>query len=50
MYVSTLVLCQASIFSLYGQANSTKIFLFSLLEEIVMSGLSLVRWKRKSAA
>ena len=40
IYLLTLTLCQASMFSSHGQASSMRITLFSLLEKIVMSGLS----------
>ena len=39
-YLLTLVLCQASIFSLYGHVSSMRITLFSFLEKIIISGLS----------
>ena len=42
MYILTLVLCQASMFSSHGQVTSMAITLFTLLEKIVMSGLSWV--------
>ena len=49
MYLLTLKLCQASMFSSNGEVNSMRITLFSLLEKIVMSGLSSVNatWGRK---
>ena len=42
MYLLILALCQASMFSSHGQVSSMRIILFSLLEKIVMSGLSSV--------
>ena len=42
MYLLILALCQASMFSSHGQVSSMRITLFSLLEKIVMSGLSSV--------
>ena len=41
-YLLTLALCQASMFSSHGHVSSMRITLFSLLEKIVMSGLSSV--------
>ena len=41
-YLLTLTLCQAFIFSSLGHVSSIRITLFSLLEKIVMSGLSSV--------
>ena len=48
-YLLTLALCQASMFSSHGHVSSMRITLFSLLEKIVMSGLSSVNamWGRK---
>ena len=42
MYLLILALCQASMFSSHGHVSSMRITLFSLLEKIVMSGLSSV--------
>ena len=42
MYLLTLALCKASMFSSHGQVCSMRITFFSLSEKIVMSGLSSV--------
>ena len=45
MYLLILVLRHASMFSSHGDVSSMRITLFSLLEKIVMSGLSSVKAK-----
>ena len=42
MYLLTLALCQASMFSSHGQPSSMRITLLSLLEKTVVSGISSV--------